>query len=98
MKPDADLSLIYTEALAAIGRGEFDEALPGVSRSELLEAGRSFLNDAARLIDLEEDGTFRFWDEISFRKLAKSAGFDVAETALSFGEPGQAIVLAADRR
>lgn len=98
MKPDADLSLIYTDALAAIGRGEFDDALPGVHRAELLAAGRSFLNDAARLIDLEEQGTFKFWDETSFRKLARSGGFDVSGTTLSFGEPGQAIVLVATRR
>jgi hypothetical protein len=58
---------------------------------------RDFLNDGSRLIDLEERGRFRFWDESELRFAMANAGFVEIESRLGFGEPPQAVIVGARR-
>jgi len=95
--PDADTSKIFAEGAAELrsGRGR---RLFGIEADRELEPSlRSFLNDAARLLELEERGVFRFWDAPALERLVERAGFEVLQTQAAFGEPGQAIVLSARR-
>ena len=55
------------------------------------------MNDASRIIDLEEFGAFRFWDVDELKALVESAGFKDIETTLSLGEPPQAVIVRARR-
>ena len=96
MRPDADLSLIYTSALADVRAGVYDAHYPGIERADLLAAGRSFLNDAARLIDLEEAGQFEFWTAEALVQMLGQAGFAVVETGNGFGDPAQACFVVAE--
>ena len=77
----------------AFERGEIGERDP----LEVEAAGRVFLNDAARLLDLEESGMFRFWEADDLARLLRRAGFRKVETCLAFGDPPQALVLATQR-
>ncbi len=97
MRPDADISQIYTRALAGVEDGQFDSFFPGASRAQIMQAARAFLNDGAKLMDLEEAGAFQFWSEIAFRKLIESAGLRVESVFPCLGSPQQAIVASATR-
>jgi hypothetical protein len=59
-------------------------------------AAPRFLNDAAKLLEYEEFGFFQFWDEDELVALLEGSGFSVASCSQSFGDPPQAIVVAAD--
>jgi len=97
LRPDADTSKIYAEAaeeLRALGARDLrigDD--PGVIDVAL----RSFLNDAARLLDLEERGVFHFWDADELSSLLRDAGFLNITVESAFGDPPQAVVAFATR-
>jgi ubiquinone/menaquinone biosynthesis C-methylase UbiE len=96
MRCDADISKVWADGLAehreAVSRGEIGEEYS----LEVEAAGRVFLNDAARLMDLEESGTFCFWEADGLARLLRRAGFRKIETCLAFGDPPQALVLTAE--
>ena len=58
---------------------------------------RNFLNDAAKILDLEEIGAFRFWDPPELIELVSKAGFTDVETFSALGLPPQAVVVAATK-
>jgi hypothetical protein len=60
--------------------------------ASLEESLRSFLNDAARLLELEEKGVFQFWPEEEMAALLKQGGFRRLKMRNGFGTPPQAIV------
>jgi hypothetical protein len=65
----------------------------------LLESLRFFLNDAQALVDLEEAGTFDFFDPEKLDGLLEEAGWETVRTIPSFGDPPQGyVVLAKVRR
>ncbi|MAE93657.1 MAG: hypothetical protein CL910_03255 [Deltaproteobacteria bacterium] len=95
LKLDADISMIYTAGAAEIrerGIAEFGDRAPFVE-----SAMRSFLNDAARLIDLEEQGRFRFWEPQELVRLVRTAGFKNSACSEVFGAPPQALMVRATR-
>lgn len=93
LKRDADLSLIWAEnemALRASGlvdRGE----------SELDEALRSFFNDASRLMLLEEDGFFAFWEPDELADIVRECGFERVACEMTLGDPPQAVLVSGRR-
>jgi SAM-dependent methyltransferase len=97
LRRDADLSKLFVDAVAEIRRGEGASRLREGLDYDLARLSRNFLNDAARLLDLEEDGFFRFRDARETTDLLKGAGFSVSESWQSFGDPPQAVVVAARR-
>lgn len=94
---DADISKIYVEGFEELKAGLTRTVFDAEERRQLEPALRSFLNDAARLLDFEEQGAFRFWEPGELAALARSCGFEDVRSFDAFGEPPQAIVLAARR-
>ncbi len=78
------------------GRGAARPRARGRARRSKTDL-REFLNEAARLLDLEERGIFHFWDADELVALLREAGFTDVETRASFGDPPQAIVASAVR-
>lgn len=94
LRPDADTSRIWEAGASELVRRQASLGpLPRVD--DLGAAMRSFLNSAARLLDLEEQRVFRFFDEDELRGLVEGAGFEVLEVSRAFGTPPQALILAA---
>ena len=98
LRRDVDISRIYQDVAAELRAGAAREVL-GADDERLVEADlRDFLNEAARLVDLEERGVFHFWSTEELVALLERAGFTDVETTTSFGDPPQAIVASAVRR
>lgn len=95
LRPDTDISTIYVEAAAEIRARKAGGLYDDYSAEELEAAVRSFLNQAASLVDLEEQGLFQFWEADRLAALVRNAGFDVVDTTKSFGDPPQAIIVTA---
>ncbi len=98
MRPDTDASGLFTRLLDKI------ETLPEESfpapwpKARLLDSMRSFLNDAQALVDLEEAGTFDFFDPDKLAGLLEAADFERVRTVPSFGNPPQGYVIVAKPR
>jgi hypothetical protein len=69
------------------------ELLAGRSRRELLDSARHFVDHAAELFRLEEEGLFRFYDAARLVDLVQRRGFVDARVERSFGSPPQAVVV-----
>ena len=98
LRRDADISRIYREGLSELEAAVLAGESFGLENEAVHAAARSFLNDAARLIDLEELGAFRFYDPKELAKLVASAGFKVESSELEFGDPPQASIVVGRRR
>ena len=94
---DADISRLYFEAYGELQSGSRSDVLPELRQDDLSRLARSFLNDAARIIEFEDLGAFRFWDPEEFAVWVEAAGFRVQNTQRSLGMPPQAVVLSAIR-
>lgn len=93
LRRDADFSKIWVEderVLRSAAKGD-------VAGKDLEASLHSFLNDAAKLMDLEEAGVFRFWEEAEFEALVRGAGFSSVAIHRGLGDPPQAIVAVARR-
>jgi SAM-dependent methyltransferase len=97
LRRDADISRLHVEGLAelraGLARAEFGES----AAEAIDEMARGFLNDASKILDFEEEGTFRFWDVEELGELVRRAGFVVEEARYGFGEPPQAALVIARR-
>jgi ubiquinone/menaquinone biosynthesis C-methylase UbiE len=97
LRRDADVSKLFTEAIAEMQRGEGASRLKESGNLDLSRLSRQFLNDATRLMDLEEEGFFEFRDSSEMERLLRDAGFTVTRTWRSFGDPPQAVAVVARR-
>lgn len=95
---DADISKIYVDGIAELPPDRVQALFGKTGAREFGELQRWFLSDAAKLLDLEEEGRFRFWDADELVELVEAAGFDQVKSEPSFGEPPQAVVVSAIRR
>jgi ubiquinone/menaquinone biosynthesis C-methylase UbiE len=94
IRPNFDPSKLYTEGAEILERQrEEGDAMAG----RKLEALRHFANMVSRLIELEEDGRFRFLDAASLKALMAEAGFARVHTFNAFGSPPTAIVVRAEK-
>jgi len=97
-KRDADLSSLYRQMMNEMS----SERVAGLFGQDVVESfdqvQRNYLNEAARLVDIEESGRFRFRDPEELVRLAEDAGFIRVRTEMALGVPPQAVILAADRR
>ncbi|MFP4210967.1 MAG: PilZ domain-containing protein [Alkalispirochaeta sp.] len=84
MRPDSDVSTIFTRYVEGL------EATGGDDTA--LTSAREMLNEAASLFELEEDGHFRFFDDVELGKLLTSAGFRDVEVVPALGTPAQAFI------
>jgi ubiquinone/menaquinone biosynthesis C-methylase UbiE/pimeloyl-ACP methyl ester carboxylesterase len=94
---DADISLLYAESVAEFRLGVAGGDLVGIEDMELSVVAQNFLNDAARILQLEEMGVFRFWEAADLKDLVSSEGFSEAKVTTSLGSPPQALIVSATR-
>jgi len=94
---DADISSIYVESVRDLPAERAAELFGQKAARQWARLRQDFLNDASRIIDLEEFGFFRFWDGDELVRLVEEAGFVQAEAQPSFGRPPQAVVVSARR-
>lgn len=97
LRPDADVSTICVSGVAELRTGLGREVFGAVGERKMNESLRDFINDAGRLLDLEERGYFHFWEPDVLREMADRAGFAGVELAPGYGTPPQAWVLSARR-
>ncbi|MFQ5457386.1 MAG: methyltransferase domain-containing protein, partial [Myxococcota bacterium] len=97
MKPDADISRIYMRLIERLQSSGDIEIPRGLTREDLLNSARAFLNKAAGILNLEEDGAFEFLPKEDLVESLRRAGFRGIQVADSFGDPPQAYVLSGRR-
>jgi len=98
LRRDADISKLYADALAELPPDRVIARF-GAERARNIQAlQRQFLNDAARILDLEERGEFRFFDAAELVSLVRAAGFGSVSCESSLGEPPQALLVSARAR
>jgi ubiquinone/menaquinone biosynthesis C-methylase UbiE len=93
LSKDADISRLYTENAAELTLGIAHRALPGLQPEQLRTALRNFLNDASKVLELEDAGAFQFWEADELIDLVSRSGFGEVEARKSLGNPPQAILL-----
>jgi ubiquinone/menaquinone biosynthesis C-methylase UbiE len=94
---DADISLLYAESVTEFRLGVAGGDLVGIEDMELSIVAQNFLNDAARILQLEEVGIFRFWEAADFKDLLSNEGFSDVEVRTSLGSPPQALIVSGIR-
>jgi ubiquinone/menaquinone biosynthesis C-methylase UbiE len=97
LRRDADMSKLYMEGIEELRSGLARERFGESGEREIETAARSYLNQASKLLDLEEEGEFRFWDVGDLVEIVRAAGFRQVESASTLGSPPQAIVVSATR-
>ena len=98
MRPDTDASGLFTRLVEKIAAAPPDAFGPEKPREIILESIRSFLNDAQALVELEEAGTFDFFDPEKLAGLLEEAGWETLATIPSFSDPPQGYVVVAKPR
>lgn len=98
MRPDTDASGPFTRLLDKIEAMPEEALPPKWSKSRLLDSLRSFLNDAQALTELEEAGTFDFFDPEKLDGLLDEAGWVSLRKIPSYGDPPQGYVVVAKPR
>jgi len=97
LRRDADISKLFVESVDEIARGGGAQQIAARRGFDINSSTRDFLNQASRLLELEEEGVFRFMDASELSALIEEAGFKVTRVWTSFGDPPQAAVVAARR-
>jgi ubiquinone/menaquinone biosynthesis C-methylase UbiE len=98
MIPDTDASGLFMRVLNKIEAMPENALPPQWPKPRLLESLRSFLNDAQALVELEEAGTFDFFDPEKLSGMLEESGWDQIQSIPTFGTPPQGyIVVAAPR-
>jgi ubiquinone/menaquinone biosynthesis C-methylase UbiE len=98
MRPDTDASGPFTRLLEKIEAMPEDDLPLERPKSLLIESLRSFLNDAQELVDLEEAGTFDFFDPEKLEELLEETGWEILKIVPSYGDPPQGYVFVAKAR
>jgi|GEM_PF-1385388 len=92
MRRDADSSMLFHDLLAWFQAAPDTEIIGPWSREQLADATRAFLDQAAELLRLEEEGVFRFYDAAELETTLRRAGFDSVGVEMGFGSPPQAVI------
>jgi ubiquinone/menaquinone biosynthesis C-methylase UbiE len=98
MRPDTDASGPFTRLLAKIEAMPAEALPPERPKALLMESLRAFLNEAQELVDLEEAGTFDFFELEKLEGLLEAAGWDIDRIIPSYGHPPQGYVVVARTR
>jgi hypothetical protein len=67
----------------------------GYTQERFLQAVRDYMNSAAFLLRLTDEGTFHLFDQNEFIDMFEEAGFSVLSSHNTFGTPGRAVVIKA---
>jgi ubiquinone/menaquinone biosynthesis C-methylase UbiE/CheY-like chemotaxis protein len=98
MRPDMDASGPFTRLLEKIETMPAEDLPPERPKVLLIESLRSFLNDAQELADLEEAGTFDFFDPEKLEALLEETGWEIIRVIQTYGNPPQGYVFVAKAR
>ena len=98
MRPDTDASGPFMRLVDKIESMPPQALPPQWPKQLLLDSIRSFLNDAQALVDLEEAGTFDFFDPRKLEGLLDEAGWETVRFIPTFGDPPQGYVVEAKAR
>jgi ubiquinone/menaquinone biosynthesis C-methylase UbiE len=93
IRPNFDPSKLYSEGAGILAA----QAQRNSGEERKLEALRHFANTVSRLIELEEDGRFRFLDGGALKALVAEAGFSRVHAFEAFGSPPVAVVVRAEK-
>jgi ubiquinone/menaquinone biosynthesis C-methylase UbiE len=96
MKPDSDISPMYTKFIGDVIKGLGNQDDSG-RKDQDLQAARAMLNEAASLFTLEEEGYFRFYSSDDLTDLLSAAGFENIHVHPSMGSPPQALIATGSR-
>jgi len=97
LRRDADTSKICVDGVGELRGGQGLASFGESREGEIARSLGGFINNAARLLDLEEQGIFRFWDRDELEQAASRAGFVGVSVRPAFGDPPQAWLLRARR-
>ena len=92
MRRDADSSRLFHDLLDWFQTAPDSEITGPWTRDQLAHATRAFLDQAAELLRLEEEGVFRFYDASELEATLRRAGFDHVGVETGFGSPSQAVI------
>jgi len=95
---DADMSKLYMDGIAELRSGLARELFGREGERQIEDAVRCYLNQASRLLELEEDGHFRFWDSAELTELVTMAGFHNVSAKQALGDPPQAVIVSGERK
>jgi hypothetical protein len=98
MRRDSDISQLYVDSVQEMHAGRAQQAFGDTIAEKFDELSRPFVNDAARLLELEEMGRFRFWDTGELIDEVRHAGFANVGSTLSLGFPPQAVIVYGTKR
>jgi hypothetical protein len=91
------MSKLYMDGIAELRSGLARELFGREGERQITDAVRAYLNEASRLLNLEESGCFRFWDAAELKELVVTAGFQNVATREALGDPPQAVIVSAER-
>lgn len=97
LKRDADISKLYVDGMAELDWHTAQQRFGVEVAAELDTHARSFLNEAARLLQIEEARVFRFLDGEAMRDAVLDEGFSGVQVGSGLGDPPQAIIVSAQR-
>ena len=97
LRRDADMSKLFVEGAAELRVRWDSELVEWAGQASFEDAIRGYMNEASRLLDLEEHGMFAFWDLADLRALLEQEGFVVVRVDESFGDPAQAAIVSGVR-
>ncbi|HOT46340.1 MAG TPA: PilZ domain-containing protein [Spirochaetota bacterium] len=92
MRPDGDISVIFTNYINKVWK-EFSVTMTEEEREKNLTGARAMLNEAASLLELEEDGHFRFYSDGELCEMLGRAGFVNCAVTESLGDPPQVVIV-----
>ena len=98
MRRDADSSRLFHGLLDHLAHAPDHELEGRWTRAQLQEGATRFLDRAADLFRLQEEGLFRFYDEAELEHLLRRAGFRDVVAHTSLGNPGQAVIVSGTLR
>lgn len=94
IKPNSEGSKAYYDhAQAIVNRDDLDKK----EREHLLNSLREFASFLSRLVELEDEGRFRFFPIDELILLVKKAGFSNISFIESLGHPPEAIIIRAEK-
>ncbi len=96
MRLDSDLSVIFTNYIDKVLNRNVENS-DEKNREMNIMGARAMLNEAASLLELEEDGHFRFYSGNELAGMMGVAGFKNIRIYQSMGNPPQAVIVTGDR-
>lgn len=94
IRPDADLSVIFTGLLKGIKSGTASPP-PGMDADDFAVAVREYVCSAAGLLRLADQGAFHLYEAPALTALFERAGFQVTDVRASMGSPARAVIVKA---